>query len=85
MDALTSKVMNFVLKSDDNYTLDIADAELCESEYYHLLRIVGAHMDEFKNSPLKIYFDSSQHLFEKTIRFEISQVVFLIFDIKRSL
>lgn len=67
IDALTSKVMNFVVKSDDNYTLDIADAELCESEYYHLLRIVGAHMDEFKNSPLKIYFDSSQHLFEKTI------------------
>ncbi|UJR24282.1 hypothetical protein I4U23_027249 [Adineta vaga] len=37
------------------------------SEYYHLFQIIGAHMDEFKNSPLKIDFNSDEHLFEQTI------------------
>ncbi|CAF1182212.1 unnamed protein product [Adineta steineri] len=67
LDALSPKVLNFVLQNDDNCTLDVADAEICESEQYHLLRIVGAHMDEFKNSPLTIYFNSDEHSFEKTI------------------
>ncbi|CAF1481171.1 unnamed protein product [Adineta steineri] len=66
-DALAPKVLGFVLQNDDNCTLSVADEKLCEAEQYHLLRIVGAHMDEFKNSPLKIYFDDDKHVFEKTI------------------
>ena len=67
LNALSSTVLGFVLQNDDSCTLDVADAELCESECFHLLRIVGAHMEEFSNSPLKIYFQSDDHLFEQTI------------------
>ena len=67
IDVLTSKPLDFILKKDNKYTLDVADEQLSNSECYHLLRIVGAHMDEFKNSDLKKYFNTSEHLFEKTI------------------
>jgi len=67
VDVLTLKPIEFILKKDKKYTLDVADEQLSNSECYHLLRIVGAHMDEFKNSDLKKYFNTSEHLFEKTI------------------
>ena len=67
MAALSPRLLKFVLQDDDSCTLDVADAELTEAEQYHLLRIVGAHMEEFKSSPLAIYFNTDRHVFEKTI------------------
>lgn len=67
LDAVESSVTGFVLRKDDNHTLDVADEALCDSEYCHLLRIVGAHMNELKNSHLKEYFNTDEHLFEETL------------------
>ncbi|UJR06821.1 hypothetical protein I4U23_011109 [Adineta vaga] len=65
-DKLASEIVK-VLESHDDYRYDIADEKLSDSECYHLLRKIGAHMDLFKNSPLKSYFDSDKRLFEKAI------------------
>ncbi len=65
-DILLSKLAKFS-ENDNSYRYNIADAELSDSEDYHLLRKIGAHMDYLKNSSAKSYFDSDTRSFDKTI------------------
>ncbi|CAF1483645.1 unnamed protein product [Adineta ricciae] len=64
---LASLVLNYVLKVDDNYTVDVADEHLSDSEAYTLLRSLGAHIENLKSLNLTNYFDTDSRNFKKTI------------------
>ena len=64
---LASVILNYILKVDDSYTVDVADARMSDSEAYITLKSLGAQIENLKGSSLTNYFDSSQHTFEKTI------------------
>ncbi|CAF1515289.1 unnamed protein product, partial [Rotaria sp. Silwood1] len=60
-------ILKYILKIDDDYTVDIADAQLSDSEAYVLLKSLGAQIEKLKGSDLTNYFDISNRTFERTI------------------
>jgi hypothetical protein len=64
---LASLVMSYILNIDDNYTLNVADEQLSDPESYSILRTIGSRIEEFRNSNLASYFNTSEQTFVKNI------------------
>ena len=64
---LASIILNYILKVDDSYTVDIADERLSDSEAYVILKSLGSQIERLRNSNLTNYFDTSRCTFERTI------------------
>lgn len=64
---LASIILNYILQVDDSYTVDVADAQMSDSDAYIALKSLGAQLEKLRDSSLTNYFDSSQSTFEKTI------------------
>lgn len=65
---LASIILNYVLKVDENYTVDVADRRLSDSEAYVILKSLGAQMEKLRSSNLASYFDNSRCTFKRTIQ-----------------
>jgi len=64
---LASLVLRYILNIDDSYTLNVADSQLSDPERYSLLRTIGARIEDFRNSNLASYFNTSERTFNKRI------------------
>ena len=64
---LASLVLYYLLNVDNSYTLDVADGQLSEGEFYSILRTIGARIEDFGRSNLYSYFNTSDCTFKKNI------------------
>lgn len=64
---LASIILDYILKIDDNYTVDVADKELHDSDAYATLKSLGAQIEQLQNSNLTNYFDTDYRTFQRTI------------------
>ncbi|CAF1435230.1 unnamed protein product [Adineta steineri] len=60
-------IINYLLGIDDSYTVNVADAEMSDSECYSVLRAIGAEMERFENSNICEFFNNEEKTFQKTI------------------
>lgn len=65
--SLGSLVVKYLLNVDDSYTLDVADEQLSDAELYSTLRTIGARIEDFKNTNIHSYFNTSECTFRKNI------------------
>lgn len=64
---LASVVLKFILNVDDKYTINVADENMSNGQYFSLLRCIGAHFEEFQRSDLVRYLTTKEEKFNKKV------------------